>query len=217
MNRWIPVCLLPALFGAYAASAQLNCTNSPDDEMIIEYFNQMEFNEEYEIILMDNGTAWNLALSCPEPISSTLPPSTLNLVITSLDPTSPGPATGSSCQSGIIAIDKTKLKNKLYNSCSTGNTCRFDIILSNKQTKTIYCSTVYAIEMTNGNQTILPNLEPATLPICNNTINSCLISNTCSLSSEPYGELKLCESSLSCVTPPNSAFNPYNQKPAGLL
>ncbi len=52
----------------------MNCTNSSDDENIIEYFNEIEFNELIEVIVTDTGTAFSIVLSCPPQETSTFPP-----------------------------------------------------------------------------------------------------------------------------------------------
>ena len=67
MRRWVVALFVVAVALANDAVAQLNCTNSGEDEAIIEYFNEVSFNDLFEIILMQNpDTSYGVQLSCPE-------------------------------------------------------------------------------------------------------------------------------------------------------
>jgi hypothetical protein len=153
----------------------MNCTNSADDENIIEYFNEIQFSDEIEVIVTDTGTAFNVVISCPPLISPTIPSPDFELSMTTADD-----ATSTTCRNQVpIVIPKDQLAAKTIDYCSDGLLCDFDIVLSNRTTLTIYSQTVYQMTMTAGNQTLIPNLEPATLPICNNTLQPCWLNGTC--------------------------------------
>ncbi len=78
-----------------------------------------------------------------------------------------------------IVIPKDQLAAQTIDYCSDGLLCDFDIVLSNRTTLTIYSQTNFQMPMTSGDQIILPDLEPATLPICNNTLQPCLLNGSC--------------------------------------
>lgn len=212
MIRWIISLALISVTVVQSAYSQLNCTNSSDDEVLIEYFNLLEFNDEIEIIVNDTGTQFQVSLVCPQSPSPTIPGQNFYLQLFNSDKSA-----FTSCDSGSqpLLFDKVKLQNKQYLSCANGKVCQFLIIYSNRATQTIYCQTIFQISMINGDQTLLPELEPATIPICSNTINKCLLDDTCSISTEKQGAIELCESSASCESPqlnqPNSKGYSLNE------
>lgn len=145
-----------------------SCSNSPEDESNIEYFNMSNFNELYEIIIVDTGTAFDISMSCPSP-----PPfiasSGLDVRLSTGDETQT-----SSCYAGSqIVLPKQALPTLDF--CQTPanqvSNCRFEIDALNSDTGTVYSSTVYTINMQTGNATIIPQLNAGTLPICNNTLS----------------------------------------------
>ena len=207
MRRWVVALFVVAVALANDAVAQLNCTNSSEVEAIIEYFNEVSFNDLFEIILMQNpDTSYGVQLSCPERESNEIPPSDFYFLMSSVQTSTPV----TSCDEGTLSFDNSRSAKNLA-VCPNWPKCLFNIVLQNKTTGTIYSQTEYQVEFVPGNQTIIPNLNPATIQICNNTLNNCLVDDSCSLSSEQLGSLTLCESSSSCVSPPNSNSYGYNE------
>ncbi len=168
---------------------------SADDENIIEYFNQIEFSEDIAIIAVDQGTQYNLQLSCPPRESANVP--SPNFLLTMYTANSSSSMT---CNEGAIVLPKAGMPQSPF--CSAGGSlCSFDIVLSNLSTGTIYCSTEVMITFTPGmNATIIPNLNPATLPISDET--------TSGSSTPSTGNIDLCESSVSCTDPSPSPTSP---------
>lgn len=207
MKRWMVALFVVAVALANDAAAQLNCTNSNNDELIIEYFNEQTFNETFvlEIIQSSDASSFNVQLSCPPRESFEIPPADFYLWMSSLHTSTPV----ASCGGGTLSFDNSRSAKNLA-VCPDWPKCLFNIVLQNKTTDMIYSQTEYQIEFM-GNSTVIPQLEPATLPICNNTINNCLLDDSCSLSSEKLGSLTLCDSSSSCVSPPNSNSYGYNE------
>ncbi len=180
-----------------------------DDESIVEYFNEILFNEEIYVDVQDLGTQYQLVLSCPEPPSPTIP--SPNFLLTMYTADSP-PSSSTTCNGAPILLQKAVLPQSGF-CTSSGSNCNFNIVLSNRSTGTIYSQTLVAITLTPGiNTTIIPNLEPATLPL------------------DPYpaaeltllesGKLNLCSSGVDCATPPTNQNytdndNVYFQSGAG--
>lgn len=191
------------------SSKSWTCPNSPDDETIIEYFNEIEFSEDIYIIIIDNGTQFTLTLSCPPQESPYFPPANFYLQMFTTDNSQ-----SASCNTGSIVINKTQLHSNSLSYCSNnGETCSFLMILSNLSTQSIYSQTELMITLTNGNNTYIPNLNPATLPICPSNFNPCILSGNCPLGTTKDGELSLCDSadSATCASPPNNETYNYNE------
>ncbi len=208
MKRWVVALFVVAVALANDAVAQLNCTNSNDDEAIIEYFNEGNFNQDFiiDIIQSSDTSSFNVQLSCPERESPEFPPSDFYLWMSSLYTSTPV----ASCDGGTLSFDNSRSAKNLA-VCPDWPKCLFNIVLQNKTTGMIYSQTEYQMEIFPGNNTNIPQLEPATLSICNNTLNNCLVDDSCSLSTEKLGSLTLCGSSGSCVSPPNSNSYGYNE------
>ncbi len=161
--------------------------NSPEDEDIIEYFNEIEFSDEITINVADLGTYFALTISCPPPESPSIPGPDFDLTMYNSDDSA-----STTCNNQIpLIFYKTQLVAKQYGSCPDGSICSFLIVLSNASTDTIYCQTIFQLIMTSGNQTIIPDLEPATLPIVNNNLHQCLLTDTCTLSTTKTGSINL--------------------------
>jgi hypothetical protein len=138
------------------------CTNSQDDLTNIEYFNEILFSEEITLQVTDLGTSFSIVITCPEPLSPTLPPPDFDLSLITSD--NDASTTCSSEQQPII-INKAQLVANQVAYCE-GDVCNFIAIFSNSSTLTVYSQTILQVVLTSGNQNIIPNLEPATLPIC---------------------------------------------------
>lgn len=187
------------------SSRSWSCPNSPDDEMIIEYFNEIEFSEDIYITITDNGTQFTLILNCPPQQTPDFPPSNFNLQMYTSDNSQ-----SASCNDGSIIINKIQLHSLSF--CSDGEICSFLIILNNLITQSIYSQTELMITMTNGNNTYIPNLNPATLPLCPSNFNPCILEGNCPLSSDKEGDLSLCDSATAtCSSPPNNQSYSYNE------
>lgn len=201
----VAFCALTKILHSQGARAQGSCSNSQEDEIIIEYMNMLSFDEEISVSIVDKGTQFVVSLACPPPFSPTLPPDDFHLQLSSTDQ-----AHVSSCEGGSIILDKSQLKQKRIPFCANGIVCNFVIELSNRETAAVYSTTDLEITMTNGNSTLIPQLEPATMPVCGNTINQCLTINACTLSSEPVGAISLCDSQ-QCASQPNADGYSYNE------
>ena len=191
-----------------STSGSSSCQNSADDEMLIEYFNQIEFNVEIFVQITDLGTAFQLQLNCPPPVSSTIPPSAFDLTMMASDG-----STSTSCAANAapIVIQKQTLQQQAF--CSQPSKCEFMFIYSNSQTQTVYSETEVLMMLTPGNNTFFPNLEPATLPICPQNFNPCVLDGTCTLSTSKIGVLSLCDSasSATCTPPATNSTYSYNE------
>ncbi|MGI9186171.1 MAG: hypothetical protein ACR2J9_01395, partial [Gaiellales bacterium] len=95
----------------------------------------------------------------------------------------------------------------------SGRVCTFDILLFNKTTQAVYSDTIVMITFTNGNDTYIPNLQPATMPLCPSNFNPCMLTGQCSLSTSKTGTLSLCTSAdgSACTPPPTNNTYSYNQ------
>lgn len=150
----------------FVDSVPETCTNSPDDEMNIEYFNMMNFNEEFVVQTQyDPATGQDQVwITCPERESSTIPASSFDVRISTPDDTS-----SVSCYSGEkITLAQQDLATTP--NCTSGRFCDFVITALDNETETQYSATTISLELGSDN-TIIPDLEPATLPICNNTLD----------------------------------------------
>ena len=183
------------------------CPNSPDDEMIIEYFNQVVFSMDIYAVIIDQGTSFSLTLSCPPQQSPDFPPQNFGMIM-ALE----GAPAGVGCNGGAIVLDKSAMSG--YDACqSDGVVCSFDFLVYNEATQAVYSDTIVMITFTNGNNTYIPNLFPATLPLCPANFNPCLLTGTCTLTSSTTGSLTLCDSAdgSACAAPPSNNTYSYNE------
>lgn len=183
------------------------CPNSPDDEAIIEYFNEVNFSEDFYISIIDNGTSFSLTLACPPQQTPYFPPVNFGMVLAL-----GGVPAGVGCNGGAIVLDKVAMNG--YDACQDlGRVCTFDILAYNESTQAVYSDTIVMISFANGNTTYIPNLNPATIPLCPSSFNSCMLTGQCSLSTTKTGELSLCDSAdaSTCTPPPTNNTYSYNE------
>lgn len=183
------------------------CPNSPDDVAIIEYFNQVVFSEDIYMIVIDQGTSFSVTLSCPPQQSPSFPPADFGMVM-ALE----GASAGVGCNGGAIVLDKLAMRG--YDACQdNGTVCTFDFLAYNEVTQAVYSDTIVTLQFTNGNNTYIPNFNPATLPICRSNFNPCVLTGQCSLSSTKVGSLSLCDSTdgSACAAPPSNNTYAYNE------
>lgn len=188
--------LLLILLAWGAAETATACTNSEDDEIIAEYFNEVTFDNLISIEITESSSQYLLALLCPPPPSNEIPGSNYDLRVVD--------SNGSnltSCEGNALTLSKANLNAGKVSYCNTQGNCKFIIRLSNKTTSTIYSETDVTIALNKGTQTLVPDFSPATLPICDETINDCMASSMCSLSTSNEGTLVLCESASGCDSP----------------
>jgi len=188
------------------SAGSLSCAYSPDDEAITEYFNQIEFSEDIYAVVTDLNTSFAVNLSCPPQQSPDFPPSGFHLTMAAADGSQ-----SVSCNSGTITLVKANMASLAF--CQTlGQLCTFIFTLSNSQTGTIYSTTVVQITFTTGNNTVVPNLQPATVPICAQPLNPCALTGQCQVSTSKLGALSLCTSANgSCTPPPANNSYAYNE------
>lgn len=173
------------------------CANAPDDETIVEYFNQIAYNQQFLLAIADQGSSFALWLRCPPPLSADFPPADFGMAL-ALE----GQASGVACNGSPITLDKASLQAGRYAGCSLRGTvplCMFSVLVYNKLTQTIYSDTMLEIELLPGGQTFIPNLNPATLPLCPGTLDPCVLTGTCTPSPSRMGTLTLCEGAASCT------------------
>ena len=185
------------------------CPNSPDDETIIEYFNEIEFSEDLYMIIIDQGTSFAVEWSCPPQQSPYFPPPSFAMSV-SLE----GAPAGIGCNNGAIVLDKATMASGGYDACqSLSRVCTFDILLFNSTTQAVYSDTIVKITFTDGNDTYIPNLNPATIPLCPANFNPCLLTGQCSLSTTKTGALSLCDGAdgSTCTPPPTNNTYSYNE------
>lgn len=139
------------------------CVNSPDDEAIVEYVNQVDFETGFGV---QSGTDPNtgkyaVVPTCPERESSTIPPSDMDVRITL-----PEGSTYGSCYTGakleIAPDDLAALP-----SCSADGQCTFTISVLHLYTYQVYTETTVSVRITTES-TVPVDLNPATLPLCPN-------------------------------------------------
>ncbi|MCX6392026.1 MAG: hypothetical protein NTX95_05995 [Actinobacteria bacterium] len=201
------------------------CPNSPDDEMIIEYFNQIEFSEDIYFNIIDQGTSFALSLSCPPQQSPDFPPPAFGMYM-GLH----GAQSGVACNGSALIFDKATLNRGGYYGCGMRGMlpmCTFDIFAYNEITQAIFSDTLLQVTFPGittaytpstdpskwPTTTIIPNLNPATLPLCPSNFNPCVLEGTCTLTSSKTGSLTLCDSAdgSSCTAPPVNNTYSYNE------
>lgn len=176
--------VLPAqLFHASLFVDDLACEPTPGDQEIIEYFNEQVFLKTYAIATVASGPdAYQLSLACPDPGASWVPAG-LEVSLT-VGPTETTCAPGQPPVSVSVTVGATPSLGCIATGCNAMVTAR------NAQTGTPYSQTVFELRPQPG--TFLPDLEPATLPLCDNTPNPCILAGTCTFSTAEYGALELC-------------------------
>lgn len=183
------------------------CENTDDDETNVELFNMWSFMDVIELGITStiSGRANAFTLSCPEPEPGM--PSTLGIALFLQ-----GQSTGVACNGPApLALDAAELYAGGYDACPVSGgvpRCRLVIVAYDTATKAIYSET-YLIATMAGSSTVIPELEPATLPLCDSTISPCLIAGSCSLSTSKEGSIQLCDSPEPCQTPSKTTGTGY--------
>jgi len=184
------------------------CTPSPDDETIVEYFNEVNFNDGFSIDVVEQGASFALTLSCPQPESAIFPPASFAFGLWSADQ-----QVATMCGQDVpIVIPQSALESGGPSFCS-GYLCDFVAIVYNSATGSIYGTTNIQLNLQQSAAAgvVIPNLEPATVPICDGTLNPCILEGTCQLATTKTLEtLQLCESAASC-TPAPATLYVYNE------
>lgn len=193
----------PATLTATPGSA--SCQNTPEDEGLIEYFNQIEFSSEIQVLVTDTGTAYQVQISCPPAVSPSIPGPAFDLTMM----TSSGSAsTSCATNASPIVIEKQTLAQQTF--CNQTSTCEFMIDFTNSQTGAVFSETIVQILLIPGNQTYIPNLEPAALPLCPENFPPCVLSGQCALGDSKFGQLSLCDSAASETCTPPTPTNTYS-------
>jgi len=207
-----PAALVPnELYSVNTASLKqansTQCQNSPQDQENVEYFNMQTFDDAYSLTVTVTESAYSVALSCPQSISGLA--SDLYVFIETGDNTQRGVCNyPNSTTPSVISLPLSQTGPTAW--CSSKLVCEITIFAESASTGTIYSSTLMKLE-TPTTTTIIPQLMPATLPVCENTINPCVLAGTCTLTSGKLGELSLCSDSETCTPPPTNSTYSYNE------
>jgi hypothetical protein len=172
------------------ASNGPNCPPPDNAQDLVEYFNLVNFTEDFVIqIQNESSTTSYLWITCPEKGPST---PDYSLVLSTID----GSASSNCNSSTPLYLIYTSLS-----ACSDlGEKCNFNVVYSDPVSGMVFSETEIVLE---GKWTgvIAPDLDPATMPVCNNTLNKCLVTEGCSESSKQTGSIQLCESATGCNAP----------------
>ena len=184
-----------------------NCDESPQDEAIIEYFNEMSFLDSFQLIVRDIGTAYSVALDCPTGDGQ---PGGFLFQLATADQSQI-----IDCNSAAITFDKSELHFGTLDDCDERLLCRLLATLSHEETGTVYSQTTIDIQFTIGMaETFIPTLDPATLPQCTQPLTACLQDGSCQVTTSKQGAIQLCESADACaqptVTPANEITTGYS-------
>ncbi len=171
------------------------CPTSPTDEIIVEYFNEIEFNEDVYVIVDDTPSAYQLNLSCPPQQSPSFPPPNMEIRMAAADGSS-----AMTCNKGQITVPKATMAQLPF--CSAGSNCLFEVTVSDSADGTVFSTTEVQITWTGGDNTIIPNLNPATMPICPQPNLQCIADGTCTPPPTPSGSISLCNSGSTCNSQP---------------
>ena len=168
------------------------CPTSPTDEQIVEYFNELVFNEELYVPVHDTGPAFQLSLSCPPKETPEFPPPNMEIRLAAV-----GGSSTVTCNTGAITIPKATMTQQP--SCAGSNNCLFEVTLLDENDGDVFSTTEVRIALVEGGNTVIPDLNPAVMPICPLQVNQCLLTGECTLSTRKAGSLQLCESATSCT------------------
>jgi len=165
--------------------------------LIVEYFNEVNFMDDFSIDVLEQGASFALTLSCPQPESANFPPASFAFGLWSADQ-----QVATMCGQDVpIVIPQSALESGGLSFCS-GYLCDFVAIVYNSATGTIYGATNIQLNLQQSAAAgvVIPNLEPATLPICDGVLNPCILEGTCQSSTTKTLEtLQLCDSAVNCT------------------
>ena len=173
------------------ASNGTNCSLSSDAEDLVEYFNEINFQGLIQIQsqLVADPPATSFLITCPEKEPG-VPDYSLTLNFT-------GGSGSSNCGSSTpLTISNTDTSTST--SCPRGN-CLFTVVYSDPVSGMVFSETDITLAF-GFSEMITPELNPATLPICSETVNACLVDD-CSYSADQTGSIQLCDSPTSCEQP----------------
>lgn len=185
---------------------------SQDDDMLVEYFNQIEFSGLIQIGInqmpYDQANPFALTISCPEAVSLSVPGPDFRLTLETTDGIQ-----STTCASGQpIYLNSTQMANHQLATCTSSTTCNLWVIFDNRSTGTVYSQTTLPIvfepgHWDSGGPTIIPQLMPATIPLPPPPAVQCILEDSCPLNPANKNGvvIHLCDSSFSCVPGPRSA------------
>ena len=167
-----------------AAPSQMSNQFSQYDMADIEYFNEVNFMGDVSLTVQQpTATTYGVLLVCPPTESPSFPPPTLDISLA----TSGGQATTSCPNPKPLEISRDSA------DCMPTGACALLFKASNKMTGLTYSTTMTDF-LLNRPMTLIPHLNPATLPING---HSTLLPPTDTTSSG-LGTLQLCEASKAC-------------------
>lgn len=167
------------------------CPSSPSDEAIVEYFNEIAFGQEIHVNVADTGPAFQLSLSCPPRLTPDVPSADMAIRMATGD----GSSTVS-CNTGIVSIPKSTLTRLPY--CTATHACVVDVTVLDGADGDVFSTTEVEVPLNGGNDTLIPNLNPAVLPICPQALDQCLLTGTCA-PAKKTGWLGLCGDAATCT------------------
>lgn len=181
------------LMSAVAASptwavppSQLTGQYSQYDMVDIEYFNQVEFMGDVVLnVQLPTPQAYVVQLGCPQRESDSFPPPTLDISLTTGD----GKQTTDCSHPSPMAIDREAAE------CSPTGMCDLLFKASNSLTGLSYSTTMTDLQLTRS-VTLIPRLNPATLPVNAHEVNLPPNETT----SKTSGKLQLCDSTQQCAS-----------------
>lgn len=167
------------------------CPNGPDAETMIEYFNQIEFEEDIYLLIYDGDVpapsgadattpqgTFAIQLSCPPQVTPYFPPADFQISLSTGDGTE-----SVTCNDDLITLKKAQMSELAYCEDS-GTDCTFVVVASDKATGGVFSTTELMVTFFAGNNTYIPDLQPATLPLCPETFDPCVLTGDCALSDE---------------------------------
>ncbi|GEM_PF-5208067 len=185
---------------------------SQDDNMLVEYFNEIEFSGLIQIGInqmpYDQSNPFALTISCPEAVSLSVPGPDFRLTLETTDGMQ-----STTCASGQpIYLNSTQMADHQLVTCTSSTTCNLWVIFDNRSTGTVYSQTTVPIvfepgHWNSGGPVIIPQLMPATIPLPPPPAVQCILDNSCPLNPANKKDvvIHLCDSSFSCVPGPRSA------------
>jgi hypothetical protein len=188
------------------------CQNSSQDLQNVEFFNMQSFTEAYTLTTASTTTDHTITLNCPQPNPRL--GADLHVFVATGDLSQSADCNDGNAATSTISVPLTTSGSTPW--CTSDLVCEVIVFAESSTTGTIYSMTLLNISL-NTSTTLAPTLTPATLPICDSTINPCVTLGQCTVPSVKLGGLSLrgisgCLFGLSDCTPAEMASQfAYNE------